>query len=319
MAIFCLVFVHANAQSSADIQAYIDKYKQIALRHEKEYGIPAPITLAQGILESGAGLSKLASEANNHFGIKALGNWQGNVYLAWDDEIEKSRFRSYASAEESFKDHAMLLKNSSRYETLFLKNVYDYRGWAYGLQQAGYATATNYAKAIIGYIDAYKLYAINGGVKLKPGKTVTIVSYRIDDMPVFDADCQISESDRTEEESNVTAVISRFVVEINNVRCTILYPGETLSSVSQKYDISRQELLKFNEVGSEGDIHEGDIVFLQEKKNKYQGAQDFYRLKNGETLYDVSQQFGIKLASLSKLNGLGLFSKLSAGQRIMLK
>ena len=116
-------------QPSADIQYYIQQYKQIALNQQREFGIPAPITLAQGILESGAGKSGLSRNANNHFGIKAYGGWTGRIYFAWDDEATKSKFRWYNSASESFRDHSLFLKNNSRYRSLFSKSVYDYRGW----------------------------------------------------------------------------------------------------------------------------------------------------------------------------------------------
>lgn len=307
------------AQSSSDIQSYIVKYKSIALEQEKEYGIPASITLAQGILESGAGMSMLTRNTNNHFGIKAYGNWTGKIYYAWDDEREKSPFRMYGSAEDSFRDHALFLKNNSRYSTLFTKSIYDYRGWANGLQKAEYATAQNYAKALIGYIDAYKLYAINGGVKLKPGKMVTIVKYNREEQPVFDTDCQIEESEETTEEKTVVSTLERFVVEINEVRCTILYPGESLSSISQKYDIPKYKILEYNEVADARDLREGDIIYLEKKKTKYQGAQDYYRVKAGDTLYKVSQQFGIRLVNLAKMNNKDFFSTLKDGEELNLK
>ena len=308
----------ANAQSAADIRAYIAKYTRIALDEEKAFGIPAPITLAQGILESGAGRSGLTRNANNHFGIKAFGGWKGAVYQAWDDEPQKSRFRVYSSAAESFRDHSLFLKNNTRYRSLFSKSVYDYRGWAIGLQNAGYATAKTYAQALIGFIDSYQLYAVNGGVKLKAGKTVKITRY-VQEKPVFDADCQLDEAEESEEQETVTKAVRRFVVEINEVRCTILYPGETLSSVSMRYDIPKAKILEYNEVTSEEDFHEGDIVFIAKKKNKYTGAQDFYRVREGDTLYEICQNFGIKLASLAKMNDKDIFSRLKEGEKIKLK
>ena len=316
MLFYCL---DVEAQSSSDIQSYISQYKQIALDQEKAYGIPAPITLAQGILESGAGKSGLTRNANNHFGIKAYGGWTGRIYLAWDDEATKSKFRWYNSASESFKDHSVFLKNNSRYRSLFTKSVYDYRGWANGLQRAGYATSPTYAKALIGYIDAYKLYAINGGVKLRPGKTVTITRTITREELVQRKDLQMDDSEESEEQESFERTIQKFVVEINGIRCTILYPGETLSSIAMKYDIPKSELLEFNETTNEEDIKEGDIVFIGKKKKKYDGAQDYYKAREGETLYSVSQQFGIRLASLSKMNQKNSFAILSEGEKIKLK
>ena len=235
--------ISCYAQSSSDIQSYITQYKQIALEQERRFGIPASITLAQGILESGAGKSMLTRNANNHFGVKAFGGWTGDIYLAWDDERQKSRFRKYSSAMESFRDHALFLRNNSRYRSLFANSVYDYRAWAIGLQRAGYATAGNYAKALIGFIDAYKLYAVNGGVKLRAGKTVTITKHISTTIPVFDAEYTMSDAEESDEEKEVASIVKRFVVDINGVRCTILYPGESLASIAQKYDIPQTKIL----------------------------------------------------------------------------
>lgn len=305
-----------TAQSSSEIKAYIEKYTQIALEQEKEFGIPAPITLAQGILESGAGTSSLTRNTNNHFGIKAFGNWTGEVYLAWDDEPVKSRFRTYANPEESFRDHSLILKNGSRYRSLFSKSVFDYRSWAVGLQLAGYATAQDYAKALIGYIDAYALYSVNGGVKLRPGKTVTITTTVLVDT---EEEWAMDDDEVSEEEEIVRKAVSRYVVAINDVRCTILYPGQTLASLSQKYDISRKSLLEYNEAISEKDIVEGGIVYLEPKRTKYKGIQDYYFVKEGDSLYSVSQQFGIKVKSLVKMNGKTPLSSLAAGEKLRLK
>lgn len=314
-----MAVIPSFGQSNTDIKAYIDLYKQIALEQEREFGIPAPITLAQGILESGAGKSGLTRKSNNHFGIKRGTGWNGPLCYAWDDDPQKSPFRVYSSAAESYRDHSIFLKNNSRYKSLFSKSVYDYRGWANGLQRAGYATSPTYAKALIGYIDSYKLYAINGGVKLRPGKSVTITRTITRAELITRKDIQMEETEESEEQEEFERTIRKFVVEINGVRCTILYPGETLSSIAMKYDISKREILLFNETTSENDFQEGDIVFLGKKKKKYEGAQDFYKAKDGESLYTVSQRFGIKLASLTKMNHKTSFSILSEGEKLRLK
>ena len=308
-----------EAQSSADIQEYIKRYGQIALEHERMYGVPASITLAQGILESGAGLSLLTRNTNNHFGIKAGQSWRGDVYLAWDDEADKSRFRCYATAEESFADHSRLLKDNRRYSSLFLNSVYDYRAWAKGLQESGYATADNYARALIGYIDTYKLYAINGGVKLRPGKTVVVTNYIMVDQPSFDADCVMPDSEESSEEHEVAEALKSFIVEINDVRCTVLGPGESLADISRKYDIPRKRILAYNELVDEASVHSGDVVYLAKKKRKYSGIQDTYIVREGDTLYGIAQHFGIQMASLARMNGIDLFSGLKVGGAIALK
>lgn len=307
------------SQSSSDILSYIRLYKQIALDQEREFGIPASITLAQGILESAAGKSGLTRKSNNHFGIKKGSNWNGGVYYAWDDDPQKSPFRVYPSAAESYRDHSLFLKNNGRYRSLFSISIYDYRGWAYGLQRAGYATSPTYAKALIGYIDAYKLYAINGGVKLRPGKTITITRTITREELITRKDIQLEEAEESEEQESFEKTIRKFVVEINDIRCTILYPGETLSSIAMKYDIPKSEILEYNETTDENDIKEGDVVFLAKKKNKYHKSQDYHRVIEGETLYQISQQYGIRLSSLMKLNKKSLFSQLAEGDKIWLK
>lgn len=320
--LFCIFCVHAlmsAAQSSADIQRYIDQYKEIALEQERKYGVPASITLAQGILESGAGRSGLARNANNHFGIKTYGGWSGPEYCAWDDEAQKSRFRVYGSAAESYQDHSEFLCNNSRYHSLFSKSVFDYRGWAYGLQLAGYATSPTYAKALIGYIDSYRLYAINGGVKLNAGKTVVIRRTITLEELIEDEQLQMDDDEKSEEEEAVEEIVRRLVVEINDLPCTLIYPGETLASVALRYDIPKSDLLEFNEASSEQSFHEGDVVFLDKKKKKYAGAQDYYLVREGDTLYGISQRFGIRLSSLCRMNGKNVFTALEPGERLRLK
>ncbi len=311
--------IAAYAYSPEVVQSYISEYKSIALNNEKEYGIPAPIILAQGILESGAGTSGLVRASNNHFGIKAGPKWRGQVHQAWDDEPQKSRFRCYDSAAESYKDHARLLTTNSCYKNLFTINIYDYRGWAHGLKKAGYATAPHYAQALIGIIDRYRLYEINGGVKLKPGKTVVITRYIEVEKPVFDEEAVMDENDASEEQTMIEDAMKCFAVEINGIHCTVLQPGETLSWLSRKYDISSADLLKFNEIASESQVKEGDIVFLTKKKKKYEGPQDVYIVKAGDTLYKISQSFGIQLHQLAKLNDKNDYDLLQEGMRIYLK
>lgn len=308
-----------HGQNAAAIQKYIEKYKAVALQHEKEYGIPASITLAQGILESGAGTSSLTRASNNHFGIKAGNGWSGRVHLAWDDEVVKSRFRCYNSPEESFQDHAKLLSTSKNYRNLFKINIYDYRGWAYGLKKARYATSPTYAQALIGLIDHYKLYAINGGAKLRPGKTVIITTYKDVVKPVFEEEYIIPDDEITEEEASVVEAMNRYVAEINDIHCTIIQPGEDLASISRKYDIAPSDLMNYNELASENQAKEGDIIFLDKKKKKYTGSQDVYIAKGGESLYDISQSFGIQLKQLAKLNKMSEYILLDKGTRLYLK
>ena len=292
------------------------------LEQEIKYGMPASITLAQGILESGAGRSGLTKRSNNHFGIKKGTKWKGKIEKAWDDDPYMSSFRKYNSAAESYEDHTRFLKyeNAGRYGWMFNKlSVFDYRGWARGLKSSGYATAPHYAEALIGYIDRYRLYEINGGKKLRSGKSSVITKTITREILVKRTDLIIDDEEETEEEIEVADVIKKFYVEINGVDCTVLYPGETLSNIARNYNISKQKLLEYNEMANEDDIHEGDIVFLAKKKNKFQGSQDYYRVKEGDTLYQISQQFGVTVAFLTKINGINLFDQLKVGEKLRLK
>lgn len=325
---FLLIYNLNLAYTPAQARAYIEKYKHIALEHEKRYGIPASITLAQGLLESNAGTSGLTRSSNNHFGIKALGGWHGRVYKCHDDERyangkpKKSSFRCYRSAEESFEAHSQLLTNR-HYRSLLSFSVYDYRSWAFGLKRKGYATAADYAEALIGIIDENRLYKINGGVKLKRGRKAVITRYKVVEkeveVPVFDPECILDDDEQSEEEAMVVAAGKRFAVIINDVHCTVLQPGEDLASLARKYDISIDRLLEFNEVASRDLIKAGDIVFLDKKKKKYEGSQDEYRVKPGDTLHKISQEYGIQLRQLAKLNNIYEYARLKEGTLICLK
>ena len=316
------ISLQSAAQKSDVVWAYINKYKDIALEQEIKYGMPASITLAQGILESGAGRSGLTKRSNNHFGIKKGSKWKGKITKAWDDDPYMSSFRVYNSAAESYEDHTRFLKyeNAGRYGWMFNKlSVFDYRSWARGLKSSGYATAPNYAEALIGYIDRYRLYEINGGRKLRGGKATTITKTITREVLIKRTDLILEDSVETEEEKEVEFVTQKYYVEINGVDCTVLYPGESLSNIARNYNISKQKLLEYNEIANENDVQEGDIVFLAKKKNKFKGSQDYYRVKEGDTLYQIAQQFGVTVAYLSKINDLNLFDQLRVGKKLRLK
>ena len=163
---FCLIFtlfwtLSASSQPRQQLYLdYIDRYKTVALQHEKEYGVPASITLAQGILESSVGRSKMAVEANNHFGIKAY-HWNGEVY-GRNDSLKQVGYRKYGLPEDSFLDHAKFL-TGPRYSVLYQLDVTDYRSWAQGLRDCGYAEDVNYPAKLINIIEQYELYSLNGG------------------------------------------------------------------------------------------------------------------------------------------------------------
>lgn len=320
-----VIICHANSSAQYNVnavKAYIQKFTPLALENEKNYGVPASITLAQAILESRAGASSLTRASNNHFGIKKHKDWKGKVYYAQDDEPQKSAFRCYSSAEESYRDYAKFLSDQERYRSLFRISKYNYREWAFGLKRAGYATATDYATALIGIIDYYKLYAVNGGVKLHRGKQKRKQQYiEIEEIVYEDTEEYepMDDNEESEEETDLMNAIRNYVVEINDIPCTVIMPGEELSHIASDYDLSIEKILEFNEITSPSQLKSGDIIFLDKKKKKYNGAQDFYTARGGETLYYVSQQYGIQLGRLAKLNGLNQSTYLDKGACLKLK
>lgn len=315
--IFIFSFQKASGQTAEEIRQYIDSYKEIALEQETRYGIPASITLAQGILESGAGTGYLAVNANNHFGIKAYGGWKGETHYAWDDEKRKSQFRKYNSPEASFRDHATFLSENPRYSNLFNISVFDYRSWAFGLQKAGYATAPNYGKELIFIIESNRLYSLNGGVRLKPDKTVTITQYRTEIVPVREEITVVEFAYEFYEEGTETA--HKDITQINDVWCTVICPGQDISTIAELHQIPAYKLMEYNDLTSEQNLKTGDILFLKKKKTRYKGGLDYYTVKEGETLHSISQKFGIRLNSLVRMNRMSTLDIPEEGTTLRLR
>lgn len=305
-----------------DAWAYIYMYQNAALQTEYKYGVPASITLAQGILESGCGKSLLTRRSNNHFGIKGVG--PAGSAKAKDDEPGLSTFKAYHNAMESYEDHARLLsRNSPLYGKLHNYSRWDYRSWAYGIKACGYATAPDYAKSLIGIIERFQLYKINNGRKLQGGSGRRVVVRRIirrttivnndnglvhtDSVPEFEDEDLVTLNDDqiTAEEQRLDHAVENYKLIENGVPCIVLMPGRTLGDVCRDYDISDKKLLfRFNEVKGENQLTEGDIVYLDTKRDKYEGARNSYTARPGDTLHSISQLFGIKVKKLAGLNGL---------------
>lgn len=334
--IFAVLFSRANYTS--DVQMYIANYQAAALWSEQKYGVPAAITLAQGILESGCGKSGLTQRSNNHFGIKGVGP-AGSV-KAKDDEPGLSTFKAYHNATESYEDHARLLsRSSSRYGWLHGFSKYDYRSWAYGIKKSGYATAPDYAESLIGIIEAFRLYDINHGKKLKANVRVVVKKVRrwvpdkpgdanhptADSIPEFENEASITLADDqiSDEERELEDAIKDYPndIMINGVPCAVKLPGKTVGTICRDYGLKdKNQILRFNEVESEADIPVGGIVFLDKKKDCYEEARDYYFVHKDETLYSISQKFGIKVKKLAKLNGIkDIKAPLRVGERIELK
>jgi LysM repeat protein len=258
-----------------DSERYVLQYSAIAVEQMTRHGIPASITLAQGLLESGAGKSELATKANNHFGIKADSRWNGRTYSHLDNG-NWHKFRVYNSAEKSYEDHSLFLVGNSRYSALFKLDRTDYKGWARGLKNAYYAEDREYDKKLISIIERYGLH-------------------RYDNYTVADAR---KEQRKENAKENSIANESKEILLANGLPYVIADDGDTYASLSRQTGISKRKIRKYNELYKEYIFKEGDIVYLKSKNKKAVRGHDFHTTKSGESLYRISQIYGIKLKAL---------------------
>lgn len=290
--------------------AYIEKYSALAVKEMERTGIPASITLAQGMLESAAGQSVLASKGNNHFGIKCHNDWTGKT-LRQDDDARNECFRVYPSVEHSFRDHSDFLRGRDRYKDLFELEITDYKGWARGLKKAGYATDPSYASKLIELIEDYNLHRFD---RLDEGKKKPKTPKQ-------------NESPRKvtvqELERNYSEMLSfgfgRDVYTQNGVAFVYALDGETYSSIAASNGLFLKELLRFNDLDEEQELTPGNVVYLAAKKAKApKGVSRYVVDRDGETLYEISQRFGIRLKTLNRLNPVLVGTRLSEGDMIIL-
>lgn len=279
---------------------YIEKYRDIAVRKMHEYKIPASITLAQGLLESGIGNSELAVNANNHFGIKCHKEWTGMTYTM-DDDAKDECFRKYASAEESFNDHSLFLTSRPRYAGLFSLDIRDYKGWAHGLKSAGYATNPRYAEILIRIIEENELYLYDSAPagpymadKDKREKKESQPS-----IPAHSPGIQLSPS---KVEFDEIAEGNRAVYINNGVKLTFARAGDDVHIIAKDFGIHGFQLLRYNELGKHEIIQEGQAIYITPKKRKVPSKR--HTVADGESMRDIAQFFGIRLQSLYKLNGI---------------
>ena len=279
---------------------YIEKYRDIAVRKMHEYKIPASITLAQGLLESGIGNSELAVNANNHFGIKCHKEWTGMTYTM-DDDAKDECFRKYASAEESFNDHSLFLTSRPRYAGLFSLDIRDYKGWAHGLKSAGYATNPRYAEILIRIIEENELYLYDSAPagpymadKDKREKKESQPS-----IPAHSPGIQLSPS---KVEFDEIAEGNRAVYLNNGAKLAFARAGDDVHTIAKDFGIHGFQLLRYNELGKHEIIQDGQAVYITPKKRKVSGQKHI--MAAGENMRDISQFYGIRLQSLYKLNGM---------------
>jgi LysM repeat protein len=331
--IFQLIFVTCFSVLSVKAQTitpeqYIALYKDIAIREMKRMGVPAAISLAQGILETECGNSELVKKSNNHFGIKCKSSWTAGG-VNHDDDAPGECFRTYKNAEESYRDHSNFLRGSDRYSFLFGLNPTDYKGWAYGLKKAGYATNPKYPTILIKHIEQYNLqqYSIAGATdvpRFEPEK------YK-DDTVVFDKNQTIQNDQQLYNNATASGTIENKNDEtgpllpgtsdkinfINGSKCIIAKKGTSLLVIATRYDIGLHKLLDINELEADGILEEDQLVFLQ-KKSKI-GERDFVVVQKKETLYDIAQKNGVQLASLLEYNQLNEDGEVFPGTKLYLK
>jgi LysM repeat protein len=302
------------AQSSDVVRKYIETYKNAAIAEEIRTGVPAAITLAQGIHETGAGTSDLVLASNNHFGIKCNG-WTGKT-VAHDDDAKGECFRKYDDPLESYKDHSDFLKNRPYYTSLFKLDPTDYKAWAHGLKKAGYATNPKYAQILIKLIEDYDLQqftllALDG--KFSDGGDVVFVS---------DVKTGSSNEAKTNEPVIQKAIVKTYnypsgVFKINETNVVFVKKGTAFLKVANDNDISLSRLFEFNDM-KPVDIAENDqLVYLQRKRKI--GTEEFHVVDEGETLRDIAQAEGIRLESLLEYNMLKNGMQPAVGEKLNLK
>lgn len=304
--------------AEGSVVSYINAYKDLAISEMKRTGIPASITLAQGIIESDMGRSRLASEANNHFGIKCHDDWNGPTIRHSDDRRNEC-FRKYRKPEESFRDHSDFLTSEPRYRSLFSLDATDYKGWARGLKKAGYATNPDYANMLIRKIDEYNLYIYDRSSafsdnKVKEGEINVNRTTDSSTILVNDPD----NVNVNENNISVTALPAR-IKENNRIQYIIVNETDTRESIERDFQMLRWEIQKYNELGPDFSLTPGQILYLQPKREKAEPGKEFHFTEEGETMYRISQIYGIKLKNLCIMNRMSAGTVPNKGQKIWLR
>lgn len=279
-----MLTLQASAQDRITAEAYISTYAQLAIDEMKRSGVPASITLAQGLLESSSGNSRLAREANNHFGIKCKKGWTGRTMNEDDDEAQEC-FRAYDSPEDSYRDHSDFLKNNTRYAFLFSLDPKDYKGWASGLKQAGYATDPNYPSKLVNNIEKYELHRYDEGI-IPAAPVPSVVA---------------KPSDTSAAAPNITYLFKKDeVFRFNKIPAVQLYDGQTMNTVAAQNNLLLRQLYKYNDLTESMTLAPGSYVYIKPKKRK--GAEAYHIVQQNESMHYISQLYGIKLKHLYKKN-----------------
>jgi LysM repeat protein len=319
MLLFLLAAIQATAQRITP-EDYIQNYKDLAVSEMIRTGVPASITLAQGIHESESGNSNLVKRSNNHFGIKCKNTWTGEKVYHTDDAVGEC-FRKYTKSEDSYRDHSDFLKNNQRYASLFLLDPTDYSGWAYGLKKAGYATNGKYAPLLVSLVERYSLTQYDlMALNRKQGDTEMAGNGEAAEKKADGLNAANNEA-QTERETVAQNAITTWpdkIFYINETKVVYVRRGVSLLALAQKHQVELSKLLDFNDLGEKTDILENDqLVYLQRKRK--QGVTEWHIVKPGETVYDIAQAEGIRLEALLELNQLNDDALPAPGGKIYLR
>jgi len=296
------VTLFAQNKSQAYLN-YIDNYSQLAVIQQKEYGIPASITLAQGLLESGAGQSYFVKNSNNHFGIKCH-EWTGEkVYH--DDDAKGECFRKYDNVIESYRDHSLFLKNKPRYSFLFDYSPTDYEAWAHGLKKAGYATDPSYAYKLISIIENYELHKFDLQKEPKGWK--------------LDEKSSEKKSYKYRPIGNITAEGNHIIYKNNHVRFVVSEQGDTYGSIADELGISEKKIREYNEVDERIVLKAGTQIYIQRKKSKAAKGIEIHVIKSNESMYSISQNYAIRIQKLYDLNEMNYTEVARIGKVLKLR
>jgi LysM repeat protein len=316
--IFLPVFICAQANYTTPLYTnYIARYKDIAIREMNAYRIPASITLAQGLYESGCGQSELAVNANNHFGIKCHKEWAGPTYLM-DDDDKQECFRKYSDPEQSYIDHSQFLATRDRYAPLFKLDITDYKGWAEGLKKSGYATNPEYASKLITIIEANQLNNLDKGEEAAIDiKLMSDTVLPVSAMPVGSRYLTgYSQPDVSRFVYVKTGNMGHNVYENEGINFVYAKKGDTFLSIAREFDIFSFQIYRYNDLYKDDILTPGQIVYLEPKKR--QSPARIHIAGKYDNLYAISQLYGVKLKQIQNYNKLKPGHDIKNGDRVKL-
>jgi hypothetical protein len=310
ISLVCLMVFSADiqAQQKMSLPEYIDTYKGIAMKEMRQHGIPASIKLAQAIVESGFGNSELALNANNHFGIKCHG-WDGPGYL-YDDDEKGECFRVYNHPLESFLDHSRFLLTRQHYAMLFDLDKMDYTAWAYGLRMAGYATNPNYPQMLIRIIEEHGLMHYDKWA-------MDLTAELPNNFSILQGETMETRRQRAVEDFAPVSLGPRQERQNNRIRYVVARPGDTPESLAKELGMWAWQISRYNELDGQRQITPGQYIYLQPKRRRGEVSQ--HVVKAGESMYDISQRYGIRLKNLYRRNNMEEGVRLQPGQQLKLR